>query len=133
MNYNFHASDADAASRFINVMLEGTYVRPHRHITPPKPETAIVLEGSAAAFIFDDRGAVIEAIVLGGPHAPAGIDFEPGVWHTVAALSPHAVCFEVKPGPYDAATDKEFASWAPLPEDPGAAAYLDSLVANVRR
>jgi len=47
-------------------------------------------------------------------------------------MSPHAVCYEVKPGPYDAATDKEFAPWAPREGDPGALEYLRLLVERVR-
>jgi len=51
------------------------------------------------------------------------------VWHSVAVLSPHAVCYEVKPGPYSQATDKDFAPWAPHEGDPAAFAYLARLVA----
>jgi hypothetical protein len=47
----------------------------------------------------------------------------------VAALSETAVCFEVKAGPYDAATDKEFAPWAPREGDPSAPEYLAKLLA----
>jgi hypothetical protein len=46
-------------------------------------------------------------------------------------LSEHVVCFEVGPGPYSAATDKDFAPWAPREGDAGAAAYLDALMAGV--
>ena len=53
----------------------------------------------------------ITARVLG--RDPVGIDIRPGVWHTMVVLSAHAICYEVKPGPYSAPTDKEFASWAP--------------------
>ena len=57
-----------------------------------------------------------------------GVDIQPGVWHTIAVLSDHVVCFEVKPGPYSVATDKDFAPWAPREGDPRAGAYLDMLV-----
>jgi hypothetical protein len=42
------------------------------------------------------------------------------------------VCFEVKPGPYSAANDKDFAPWAPMEGDAGAGAYLDTLVSRVK-
>jgi len=61
-----------------------------------------------------------------------GVDVAPGVWHTTTALTDTAICFEVKPGPYDAATDKEFAPWAPREGDPAAAAYLAGLVSALR-
>jgi hypothetical protein len=61
-----------------------------------------------------------------------GIDLEPGVWHTLTAVSPYAVCYEVKPGPWDPKTDKEFAPWAPSEGDPAAAGYLRGLLAGTQ-
>ena len=56
---------------------------------------------------------------------------QPGVWHTMAVLSAHVVCFEVKPGPYSETNDKNFAPWAPREGDPRAKAYLERLVTSV--
>ena len=36
-----------------------------------------------------------------------------GVWHAIAFLEPGSAVFEIKPGPYQPATDKDFATWAP--------------------
>ena len=47
--------------------------------------------------------------------------------------APDTVIFEVKPGPYDAATDKEFAPWAPPEGDPRAHAYLIQLEDQFRQ
>ncbi|MGE5647186.1 MAG: WbuC family cupin fold metalloprotein [Acidobacteriota bacterium] len=128
MNFNFHGSDAENPSRMLNVILRGAYITPHRHADPAKAESFLVLEGRLQAFIFDDAGRVISRTPLGPGEDAAGIDIAPGVWHTVAALSEHAVCFEVKAGPYDATTDKEFAPWAPREGDPHAAVYLEGLI-----
>jgi cupin fold WbuC family metalloprotein len=130
-NHNFHTSMEDNPHRFLNVMVHGTYIAPHRHRNPPKSETFIVLEGQLAFFIFDDAGQVISTHVLG--RNTIGIDIQPGVWHSLAVLTPHAVCFEVKPGPYLAANDKDFAPWAPKEGDPTAASYLEKLVSGVVR
>ena len=46
-------------------------------------------------------------------------------------LTPHVVCFEIKPGPYSAATDKDCAPWAPREGDSLAGAYLEMLVSTV--
>jgi cupin fold WbuC family metalloprotein len=126
VNHNFHASMEDNPHRFLNVMARGTYVAPHRHLDPPKAESFVVLEGEIAFFIFDDSGNVVRSYVIGGD--PIGIDMEPGVWHTLTPLTEHAVCYEVKPGPYVASTDKDFAPWAPREGDPGTAAYLVGLM-----
>ena len=127
MNFNFHSAPDDNAHRFLNVMLEGTYVRPHRHITPRKAEAFLVLEGRVAIFLFDEDGNVTAGKALGGPDAPVGIDIAPGEWHGLAVLSPHAVTYEVKPGPYSPAGDKQFASWAPAEGDAGVPEYLNRL------
>src|ERR1039458_7516361 len=65
MNYNFHALPADNAHRFLNVLFRGAYIRPHRHVTPPKSETLLVLEGIADALLFDDRGSIAARYPLG--------------------------------------------------------------------
>lgn len=125
-NHNFHSGDADNPHRFLNAFIRGTYCSPHRHINPPKSESFIVLSGSIALLLFDDRGNIIEHQIL--DETVRGVDVPPALWHTIVTLSPTAVCFEVKPGPYDPATDKEFAPWAPQENDPNAATYLQRLL-----
>lgn len=128
-NHNFHLSMEDNPHRFLNVMLRGTYITPHRHIDPPKSESFLALEGELAFFTFDDGGRIATTRILG--RDTIGVDIQPGVWHTLAVLSPHAVCFEVKPGPYSPANDKDFAPWAPREGDFGASEYLAWLLSAV--
>jgi cupin fold WbuC family metalloprotein len=133
MNHNFHSGAADNPHRFLNVLLRGTYIRPHRHSDPPKSESFLVLEGMADVLIFDDQGVVTARYQLGGESEGGrvwGIDIPPGVWHTILPRTARAVCFEVKPGPWVPATDKEFASWAPAENDADAAAYCKTLLDN---
>lgn len=137
INHNFHGGPGDNPHRFLNVLLENTYVTPHRHVTPPKPEAFLVLEGYVALLCFDDSGRVESRYLLGRGDRPSrlppafadltpawGMDLAAGVWHTLTAVSEYAVCFEVKPGPWDPATDKDFAAWAPREGEPGTAEYL---------
>jgi cupin fold WbuC family metalloprotein len=111
-------------------MAKGTYVAPHRHLNPPKAESFVVLEGEVAFFIFDDAGGVVRTEVVG--RDPMGIDLAPGVWHTLTPVSEHAVCYEVKPGPYSVSNDKDFATWAPREGDPGVAEYLGNLLSTIK-
>ena len=129
-NHNFHPTDDDDFHRFLNVFVRGTYVAPHRHVTPAKPENFTVLRGELACFVFDDSGTVLERLVL-GRDGLMGVDLAGGVWHALAPVTPEAVCFEVKPGPWDPKTDKEFAPWAPREGDAAAAAYLAGLMATL--
>jgi cupin fold WbuC family metalloprotein len=133
VNHNLHASLDDPLHRFLNVMVRGTYVAPHRHSTPPKPETFVVLEGEVAVVEFDESGEVT-AVTSAGPETEPrihGIDLAPGVWHSLVVLSSVAVLFEVKPGPYVATTDKDFAPWAPREGEPGVEPFLARLEAVV--
>jgi cupin fold WbuC family metalloprotein len=130
MNHNFHASATDNPHRFLNVMLRDTYVRPHRHLQPPKAETFLVLEGAAVIVLFDDFGNINARHELGTVTESGrvwGVDIGPGLWHTLFPLTDRAVCFEVKPGPWDPVTDKDFAPWAPREDDPAKETYLKKL------
>lgn len=129
-NHNFHGSAADNPHRFLNALVRGTYSTPHRHEAPPKAETFVALQGIVAVFLFDDGGEVTARHLL-GQNGLIGVDIAAGVWHSVAALTDTAVCFEVKPGPYDPSNDKEFAPWAPAEGDPAASAYLERLLAEI--
>ena len=126
-NHNFHPTHAEGFHRFLNALVRGTYVAPHRHVTPPKAEAFLALRGELACFVFDDSGRVTDRIVL-GRDGRLGVDFAAGVWHSIAALTPEVVAYEAKPGPWDPATDKEFAPWAPPEGDARAAAYLAVLL-----
>jgi cupin fold WbuC family metalloprotein len=131
MNHNFHTGPEDNPHRFLNVLLRGTYVRPHRHSDPAKAESFLVLEGAADVILFDGDGAITARHRLGSESSEGhlwGVDLPPGVWHTIVARTDRVVCFEVKPGPWQPANDKEFAPWAPAENDPAAAAYVESLL-----
>jgi len=128
-NHNFHASMEDNPHRFLNVMIRGTYIAPHRHLDPPKAESFLVLDGEIAFFTFEDDGRIASTQVLG--RDVVGVDLLPGVWHTMSPLTPHAICYEVKPGPYVASTDKDFAPWAPREGDPRVPGYLQSLLSAI--
>jgi cupin fold WbuC family metalloprotein len=130
-NYNFHASMDENPHRFLNVMIRGTYVTPHRHRVPPKSESFVILEGEVAFFTFGDSGKIATTHILG--RGTVGIDLQPGVWHTLAVLTPYAICYEVKPGPYSTTDDKEFAPWAPREGEPGVAGYLEGLISSCGR
>lgn len=130
MNHNFHSCAAENPHRFLNILLRDTYVRPHRHLDPAKDETFLVLEGAAAAILFNDAGQITEWHILGAESCQGhvwGMDIAAGLWHTLLPVSARAVCFEVKPGPWDPGTDKDFAPWAPREDDPAKAEYLQQM------
>lgn len=129
-NHNLHPTLADPVQRFLNAMQPGSYVRPHRH-EPGRWELFLLLDGEAAALLFDDAGEVVETAVLrrGGVRA---VEIAGGVWHTLLALAPDTLLFEVKPGPYTPNADKDFVPWAPREGDPEAVALPARWTALVR-
>lgn len=60
-----HRSHSDAVHRMLNAIQPGSYVRPHRHLDPAKPEAWIVLRGRLLFVHFHDNGAIDQHIVLG--------------------------------------------------------------------
>ena len=121
MNLNLHAELSDPINRFINAGHAGSYVRPHRH-RADKWELLAVLRGRFDVLTFTHDGEVTARFSLDPDAAPV-IEIAGGSWHTVVFHAPAAVMLEVKPGPYDSRTDKEFAGWAPEEGAPAAAAF----------
>jgi hypothetical protein len=83
----------------------------------------LTLRGQIDALVFDDLGRITRRVSL----APGGegiIQNQGGVWHSFVFVEKDSVAFELKPGPYDASLDKEFASWSPREDEPEAAAFV---------
>jgi cupin fold WbuC family metalloprotein len=128
----FHLGPQDHLHRMLNAMQPGSFVQPHRHLDPPKAECIVVLRGAVGYVTFTADGQVDRSLQVAAGGAEFGVDSQPGVYHTFFALQPDTVVFEVKPGPYDPASDKDFAPWAPPEGTPESAAYLAALVRRVQ-
>lgn len=112
----------------LNALQPGTYVRPHRHSSPPKAESWIVLQGSVLFLRFTEDGAVRDALVIAAGTEHFGVDLAAGQYHSLIALEADSVLFEVKPGPYTPSSDKEFAPWSPAEGSAEAVLYLEELL-----
>lgn len=111
-----HAGGADdPLQRFLVGMLPGSYVRAHRHVQAHKLELTACLAGYFELLLFDDEGALRERQTLGAEGAGLSlVQIPPNTWHTLIVREAFAVLLEVKLGPYEAASDKDFAPWAPV-------------------
>jgi cupin fold WbuC family metalloprotein len=130
-NFNVHPTLDDPIQRMFNIFQPGSYVRPHRH-DPDRFELFLRLTGEAGAVIFDEGGRPTEWAVL-AEGADWALEVFGGAWHTIFALTPNAVLFEVKPGPYRPLTEKDFAPWAPVQGSAEAAELLGSWETLVRQ
>ena len=129
--YNFHDSPADTLHRMVNFLTSGTYVQPHKHESPDKREAFIVLKGDLLLVEFSGSGDIMDYELLNPEKGNYGAEVQPGIWHTIIPLSKEVVIYEVKDGPYENATDKVPASFAPSEEHPDKAAYIQKLLDTV--
>lgn len=125
-NYNYHQPE-DHVQRMLNALEPDSYVRPHKHELPDKVEAFLCLRGQVALIAFNEDGGIasICRMASGGPCF--GGEVPPRTWHAIVALQPDSVVYEVKDGPYDPATDKQFAPWAPAEGAADVQNYLEHL------
>jgi cupin fold WbuC family metalloprotein len=120
-NENLHPSLEDPVQRFCNAVEPGSYVRPHRHPGTGRWELFLILAGRAAILVFDEVGTVHDRVELcAGEGGGVAVEVPPDTWHSLVALEPGTVLFELKPGPYRPIGDKDFAAWAPAEGEEGA-------------
>ena len=123
-NHNLHA-EPDLVQRFLNVLQPGTYVRPHRHLraTPGAGfECFVVLQGAIGLLLLDEHGTVLRRERLDAAGPLRGVELAEGQIHTLVALTPDSVMFEIKQGPYQPAADKDFLAAFPAEGTEAAAA-----------
>lgn len=124
-HFNLHPELTDPVQRLCIAMEPGTYVRPHRHADPETWEVLMILRGSLALLLFDEKGKVTERTVLNSRGPVTAVEFSQNTWHVPVALEPGTVVFEIKHGPYKAIEEKNLASWAPSEGMPAAAGLLE--------
>lgn len=124
----FHKLPSDTLHRMLNALQPMSYIQPHRHFDPPKAESIIVLQGAILYIAFNKTGGIANFYKLSAGSPNVGIDTEPGIYHTFFALVEDTVLFEVKPGPYEHSSDKDFASWAPAEDLEAATEYMRTLL-----
>jgi cupin fold WbuC family metalloprotein len=109
-NYNFHDS-AERVQRFINILQPGTYVRPHRHCRDRGVngfEFFLVCQGALGMIVMSDRGEIVATELVSAGGKVWAIELPEATYHTIVALTPDTMILELKEGPYDSSTDKEF-------------------------
>lgn len=122
----------ELVQRMVNALIPGTYVTPHKHENPDKVELFNILMGKCAVLHFDNRGEVAEVIKLSANGPIKIVEIPPRTYHSLIPLEPCAL-MEIIQGPYDQATHKQFAPWAPAEDNPKSEdyrLYLESVIHN---
>src|SRR3989344_6980765 len=128
INLNLHR-DGDDINVFFNAFLPGTYPQPHRH--KDKDEYFTIISGAALVLEFSNDGTIQDAVLL-EPQCAVACKIPVGSWHTVLALIP-SILLEAKAGPYDPATAKECAPWAPAENNTAAKDYTQRIIQKIHR
>ena len=117
INYNFHRTTDEAVNRLLNVMNRGSYLPVHRHLSPERTESCVVVKGKIGLMIYDDSGREVERREIGPDCGCYGFDIEAGVWHGLVVLEDDTTLFEIKQGPYAPITPENLAPWTPAADD----------------
>jgi cupin fold WbuC family metalloprotein len=128
MNYNFHEHYSDKLQRMLNAMEPLSYIQPHKHENPDKREVFFSLRGRILVIEFDESGNITDHTLLDPLSGNFGAEIPERTFHTIVALDPDSVAYEVKDGPYALIDDKNFASWAPKEGETGAEEYLKEIL-----
>lgn len=138
-HHNLHLSFDEPCQRLLNSIEPGSYIRPHRHSLDPKTETLIAVSGLFGLVVFDDDGGILSASRFGtekyfrkDSEIDLGAELPSGVWHTVLALVPGSILLEVKAGPFDPDSAKEFAPWSPDENSSEVAIYMTWLKQSLK-
>jgi cupin fold WbuC family metalloprotein len=126
-NFNLHEQARDPVQRLFVAAKHDSYFRAHRH--PDKWEFSIVVRGAFTVLTFDEHGVVRQRIQVGPNTDVSAFELPPNTFHAWLPLEDDSVFFEVKQGPYDAATAAQFASWAPAEGAPEVAEFVRKLSA----
>lgn len=107
-----HDESADPVQRMVMIAEPDTYVGPHRH--PDKAwEMMILLSGAMDVLFFSEDGILNDRVPL-RMDGTRLVEYAADSFHAAVILERHTMVFEVKDGPYDAATAKQLPDWAPV-------------------
>jgi len=130
MNCNFHEHYSDTLQRMLNAMEPLSYIQPHKHENPDKREVFFSLRGRILVIEFDESGNITDHTLLDPLSGNFGAEIPERTFHTIIALDPGSVAYEIKDGPFSPINDKNFASWAPIEGTLQTEEYLRNLLAK---
>ncbi len=111
-----HKDVTDKLHEMFIVLSKETYIRPHKHLN--KAESLHVIEGSADAVFFDEKGNITKVMPLSDYSSgkPFYYRIEEPCYHTLCIRSDFLVFHEATQGPFQR-SDTVFAPWSPAEDD----------------
>ncbi len=108
-----HIDNSSPLHQMIIVIMEESYVRPHRHAN--KIESFHLIEGEMDVVIFSDDGKILETIFMKAFPQRGGSVFyrlNKSLFHTVLVRSKVVVFQEITEGPFEPG-GSQYANWSP--------------------
>ena len=121
----------EPVQRLLHAIEPRSYMRPHMHRDPDKLEAFIALHGGAFICRWSDAGELLEAQEISAAGPLRGVEVPPAVWHSLLAIEPGTVLYEVIDGPFRPDTHKRYADWAPEEGSPEGGRFLEELRARL--
>jgi cupin fold WbuC family metalloprotein len=104
------SANTSSINMMISLLKEKTFVGAHRHggseFFPDKTERFLLLKGNLGIVFFNKLGETLNTLSL-NKEFPY-LEIPTGTFHSVVCLSPEAMMIEIKDGPYNASTDKDW-------------------------
>jgi cupin fold WbuC family metalloprotein len=127
-NFNFHKTYDDTLQRLLNAIEPYSYIQPHKHEDPDKREVFTVLQGRLLVVEFDTTGNITEHCIIAPSEGTFGAEIPKRTFHSIFALEPGTMVYEIKDGPYSPIDDKNFAPWSPREGDPSTKKYIQAIL-----
>lgn len=104
VNFDLRDSVEDGSQRMLNAIEPGTVLPIHRH--RESSETVVMLRGRGRWNYYDDKGNLMESVLVSADGDVRGISVPKGQWHNAESLESGTVILECKDG-----------AWKPLSEE----------------
>ena len=105
MNYDLRNSETDQSQRMLNALEPGTILPIHRHRM--SSETVVIIRGAIRENFYDEKGRLIESIVLKHGCDVPMLVVPKGAWHNLECLEPNSIIYESKDGAYEPTTPED--------------------------
>lgn len=105
MNFDLRNSPADQSQRMLNALEPGTVMPIHRHRNTS--ETVVVLRGKVKWLYYNDKGELIDTILVEANGDICGLSVPQGQWHSLECLESGSVILETKDGPWEAMKEED--------------------------
>ena len=105
MNFDLRNSPTDQSQRMLNALEPGTVMPIHRH--RDTSETVVVLRGKVKWLYYNDKGEVVDSILVAPNSNLVGLSVPKGQWHSLECLESGSVILETKDGPWEVMKEED--------------------------